>query len=322
MRMRFPAAGNRGFTLVELLVVISIIAILAMLMLGGVQRGMDAARRLKCANNLKQLGLGATHHESTHGFFPSGGWGWGWIGDPDREFGHTQPGGWGYSILPFIDQENLFRIGKNEPDARKRRLLAEVAATPLAVFICPSRRRPIVYPYVHNSPYYYIERPRGAGRGDYAACAGTTLPGDEKGPSSHAAAETYNWRHTHHNGVCYQRSEVSAEMIKDGLSNTYLIGERHLNPDHYMDGRDHDDDQCLYLGHDRDVLRWAYDRPRPDRPGVSNYWAFGSAHPGFFHMVFCDGSLHRIVYGIDLDVHRRLGCRNDGLPVDLSSFSE
>lgn len=323
MPRRFSRARCRGFTLVELLVVITIIGILAMLTLGGVQRGLAAARRIRCFNNLKQLALGACHHQSTHGFFPSGGWGWGWVGDPDREFGRTQPGGWGFSILPFIDQQTLHSVAAHQADARKQVLLGEMAGTPLPIFICPERRRAIAYPYVAQSSYYNTRRPSRAGRSDYAACAGTLAPGEDKGPTSIPGAETYNWPQSNHNGVCYQRSEVSAEMVrKDGLSNTYLLGERNLNPDNYATGTALDDDQCLYVGHASDVLRWAADRPKPDRPGVANYWVFGSAHPGLFHMAFCDGSVHRMVYGIDLEVHRRLGCRNDGLPVDLSSFAD
>jgi len=322
MRRWFSDIRRTGFTLVELLVVITIIGVLAALMLGGVQRGLAAARRLQCANNLAQLAKGACHHESTHGFFPSGGWGSGWVGDPDREYGRTQPGGWGYSLLPFVDQQNLHDLAARQADARKQALLAEMAATPLPVFICPSRRRAIPYPYVSQNAYYNAQRPREAGRSDYAACAGTTAPGEEKGPTSIPGAERHNWPQSHHNGVCYQRSEVTAEMVRDGLTNTYLIGERNLNPDYYTTGQAMDDDQCLYVGHCADTLRWATDQPKPDRPGVSNYWVFGSAHGGLFHMAFCDGSVHKIVYGIDLEVHRRLGCRNDGLHVDLSSFSE
>ena len=319
--MRFQL--RRGFTLVELLVVITIIGILIALLLPAVQAAREQARRVKCANNLYQLARGCLHHQEAQGFLPTCGWGWGWVGDPDRGYDKDQPGGWGYNVLPYIDQEVLHQMGAGQPDSEKVELLAEVAATPLGIFVCPSRRYAIVYPYIHGSPYYFITYPRGAGRGDYAACAGGgryDMPGDEKGPGSVSAAATHNWQHEYHNGVIYERSMITDAHITDGSSNTFLLGERYLNPDHYTTGADHDDDQCLYLGHDRDVLRWAYDPPLRDTPGISQYFRFGSAHHTSFNMAFCDGSMHTINYTIDLETYYRLGNRKDGLPVDPTQF--
>ena len=84
---RKSQASNRessGFTLVELLVVITIIGILSALLLPAVQAAREAARRVTCTNNIKQLALGMLTHEQQQGFFPSGGWSWQWTGDPDR----------------------------------------------------------------------------------------------------------------------------------------------------------------------------------------------------------------------------------------------
>jgi len=72
-----------GFTLVELLVVVTIIGILIALLMPAVQGARESARRAKCANNLKQLGLGCLAHHEKYGFYPSGGWGHKWVGDPD-----------------------------------------------------------------------------------------------------------------------------------------------------------------------------------------------------------------------------------------------
>ncbi|NQT38164.1 MAG: DUF1559 domain-containing protein, partial [Planctomycetes bacterium] len=132
---------RRGFTLVELLVVIAIIGILIGLLLPAVQSVREAARRIQCANHLKQMGLGALNHEEAHGFFPSCGWGWAWIGDPDRGFGETQPGGWIYNLLPFVEQDALHNLGAGKSDSEKRAFAGEVANTPIAMFNCPSRRR-------------------------------------------------------------------------------------------------------------------------------------------------------------------------------------
>src|SRR5579864_8117659 len=101
----------RGFTLVELLVVITIIGILVGLLLPAVNAAREAGRNTTCQNNLKNLGLAALNHEHAHGFFPTGGWGSQWVGDPDAGYGITQPGGWLYCILPYMDGQNLHDLG-------------------------------------------------------------------------------------------------------------------------------------------------------------------------------------------------------------------
>ena len=101
----------RAFTLIELLVVITIIGLLLGLLLPVVQSSRESGRRTQCQNNLRQLGLAMQGHVAVHGEYPSNGWGYSWIGDPDRGTDKAQPGGWIYNILDFVEQQNLRSLG-------------------------------------------------------------------------------------------------------------------------------------------------------------------------------------------------------------------
>src|SRR5262245_8528822 len=104
-------ARRTGFTLIELLVAIAIIGVLVALLLPAVQRVRETANRVKCANNLKQISLAILNHQVTCRRLPSDGWGWLWIGDPDRASNRKQPGGWIYNILPYLEQSQLHALG-------------------------------------------------------------------------------------------------------------------------------------------------------------------------------------------------------------------
>ena len=103
--------AKRAFTLVELLVVITIIGILIALLLPAVQAAREAARMSQCANNIKQLALGCLNHESHTKRFPTGGWAACWTGDADRGTDWRQPGGCVYNLLPFIEQRRCTNLG-------------------------------------------------------------------------------------------------------------------------------------------------------------------------------------------------------------------
>jgi prepilin-type processing-associated H-X9-DG protein len=129
-------------------------------------------------------------------------------------------------------------------------------------------------------------------------------------------------------GICYLRSEIRIGDVLDGASNTYLIGEKYLNPDSYEDGSDGADNESMYSGYNNDNHRStrtstaAQDpyAPLQDTPGNMNPFPFGSAHTGAFNMVFCDGSVRTVSYAVNKQLHRRLGHREDGEAVDLSNL--
>ena len=111
----------------------------------------EPARANDCSYHLQLLGHGAMEHASRQGSYPSGGWGFGWLGDPDRGFGAKQPGGWMYNVLPFIDQKNLWSLGEginplSSPGKKKDALLHQ-ATTVVELFYCPTRRPAKLYPF-------------------------------------------------------------------------------------------------------------------------------------------------------------------------------
>ena len=140
--MRISASGNRtappravaaGFTLVELLVVIAIIGLLVALLLPAVQSARDAARRIQCVNNLKQLGLAVFNYEGAAGAFPYGSY----HTSNNAANLRTQFANWGILILPYIEEQALFDqynmdLYNSHPDNRP------VLRTPLSIQTCPA----------------------------------------------------------------------------------------------------------------------------------------------------------------------------------------
>ena len=278
--------GRGGATLVELLVVVAIVAALVALLLPAAQAARESARRTQCVGNLRQLAVGCLAHESARGFLPGGGWGGVWVGDPDRGFDAKQPGGWAFTILPHLEASGLRDLGAGVTDAAaKADLIAIRLATPLSLFACPSRRAAATWPLAAAKPALLLvavpttvaRRPAAVVRGDYAANMGS---GDMANryrsggsPSSVATGDLMDdamWQSGYGpppDGLVFRRSRIRLREITDGLSNTYLVGEKYVETGSIATGLSDDDDQCLYSGHDRDVLRVGLEPPSCDRAG-------------------------------------------------------
>ncbi len=333
---------RRGFTLVELLVVITIIGILIALLLPAVQAAREAARQAQCHNHLKQLALGCLNHEHIQHFLPSGGWTYIWSGDPNLGFTNKQPGSWMFSILPYIEQQQVHDLGmgiNNEAG------LTQTAQTPLSVLNCPTRRPTMLYHCISQSDmptniYDNALTTLGIARSDYAGNSGSVVYPNDSWPQPWSLSDVlgppvksdeYWIQNLHSNntvcgGVIFQHHNCRMSEITDGSSNTFLCGEKNIDPDYYLTGQDPGDDQGWTLGWDYDSCRYTYypattgdppPNPAPDTPGATYYaLVFGSAHINGFGMAMCDGSVHLINYSIDAETYRRLGDRADGLTVD------
>ncbi|TWT97701.1 Type II secretion system protein G precursor [Botrimarina colliarenosi] len=330
-----------AFTLVELLVVIAIIGVLVALLLPAVQAAREAGRRTQCVNHLKQMALAAMNHVADHGHYPTGGWGYRWVGDADSGYGGNQPGSWAYNLLAYTDNQPLRDLGHGvvsnyvlglEASLESRAEMVQLVTTALPLFNCPSKR-PLTTHLLVDSTFPVLafnaqDCEVGScyvARSDYRACAGNRSRADNVGPAPGTIKPFLEGPvPTSYNGVIYRRSEVSVAHVTDGTSHTVLAGEKALHPNNYLTGTDSSDDQSLYTGHDQDnsgntgeggAITIAQPYP-PVKDGSADKsvhrFRFGAAHPTTFQMAFCDGSAHTYGYDVDPDVFALLGGRNDG----------
>jgi prepilin-type N-terminal cleavage/methylation domain-containing protein len=223
--MKSARLSLRGFTLVELLVVIAIVSILVALLLPAVQYAREAARRVSCINNVKQLTLACLHYDTHHGALP-------YARKADLFDAYT----WTQLILPQIEQQDVqdmyfdlfaengsvsaqYEYRPFGPDSRKR----TARHTPIPQFYCPSDRTPT--PSEIQSPIW------GNWRGNYRGCVGYTVPRPRfagPGPMSSGAFSIRRFQGSRAYGSQLDGrppEQVRMSEITDGTMHTLLVSE-------------------------------------------------------------------------------------------------
>jgi prepilin-type N-terminal cleavage/methylation domain-containing protein len=272
MRRSLPEY-RRAFTLVELLVVIAIIGILVALLLPAIQAAREASRRSACKNNLRQIAVACINHEGAQKVFPRGGWGWLWMGDPDKGYSARQPGGWIYQAAPYLEEIEVTHLGGGMAPAQKAEALKAQMSNVIPVFNCPTRRPAIglaafnpngQYVEGPNKPPYNASPPQTLAKTDYAINGGTSgvpdtweqlLPNRQAplatdcgiigpfpncGPNS-SSGQTKVTADMNHigaafNGISTRYTGAKMGQITDGTSKTAMVGEKAMVPRFYEQG--------------------------------------------------------------------------------------
>jgi len=287
---------HAGFTLIELLVVIAIIAVLIGMLLPAVQKVREAANRMQCGNNLKQIGLAIHNYHETFGQLPcsrihqdsSGGW-----------------ATWCVQILPFVEKQNLFDKWDLSRDYYSQ--VPEAQRTPVKLFYCPTRQRPQEWSFNNAKDTKAGTFYPGAVT-DYACSSGDRdsyggYLDDKKANGAIIVGDA-----TVVKGIVMKwRSRTSLSSLSDGTSNTILIGEKHVRPvalglaagdfAAYNGGPDVPRNAARCGGPGFPLAKEPKSNTEPER-------TFGSYHPGICQFVLGDGSVRTVNDQISVDTWR------------------
>jgi prepilin-type N-terminal cleavage/methylation domain-containing protein len=306
-----PQQRTSGFTLVELLVVIAIIGILVALLLPAVQAAREAARRMSCNNNLKQIGLGLHNYHDVHKMFPPGGI------TPGPCCGTPSYSTWTIMLLPFVEAQTLAEKYNNnvynEDPANKfvRESLVEV-------YNCPSDKHAGTLGMPASGPGASLNYRHGSYRamGGYSDGAGWWDNGDHVNLS-------LRWRGVFHTVGTGTLTSETMSTILDGTSTTLAVGEStsHTNPARgtfwaytytsYNCGNAVPEARTLIPDYEKCVAI--------NGAGGSNACkrGWGSFHPGVIQFTVCDGSVKLISTTIDMNVWVALATIDGGESVTM-----
>ena len=338
----------RGFTLVELLVVIAIIGILIAMLLPAVQAAREAARRMQCLNNLKQIGLGVLNYEQTNSRFPRGS-----VMDANT-FGissSSHHGSFLVHLLPYIEQQGLFDCCNFSKNTSRYSHTGGITASNyrdgrihsiwISAYQCPTSSSK---EYLGGNPLYHGTSASTANlenaTADYAACIGNQAFYDGCHPNGNmfgtgAAIHSDTEDGSQISGVFgHMNWAARINEITDGMSQTIMIGE--VRPEcswHFMDGWMHINANSWAattapINYPTCPGEPGYASGTCENPGAeggvaawSSAQAFKSKHPGGANFVFCDGSTHFLTDMIDYELYQRMGDRRDGSAIEWSEVN-
>jgi prepilin-type N-terminal cleavage/methylation domain-containing protein len=309
---RVTSRLRSAFTLVELLVVIAIIGILVALLLPAVQSAREAARRMQCTNNMKQLALAMHNHHDSRGHFPHGVYNYldSTGSTPDPYNNKQDRRCWLHDLMPFVEQQNLY-----DQFETHMKTGASALAFPGMMSIVPST----VCPSDGKSPklktfWGGIGTAHQGFSGNAIALAGSNYF-NEGGAAKSAEID----------GICFAQSKVTMGDISDGTSNTAMISELVLSPDvgsHDIRGRYYNPAHGGVLFSTRvtpntlvpDRLNWCSSNPIPQAPcvweGTNMFVSVRSHHVGGVNMALGDGSVRFVSDNVNAVLFKALGSRN------------